>query len=127
MASFCSAQDQEGGPDILGAVRILLELDYAEIAISLSGLTRKSAPNTVSWPDECQVPLLQLKVLLYSEPVLKSPDFTKEFVVQTKACERGVGAVLGQVGILGEEHPVVHYSRKLLLREKHYLTVDESL
>ena len=99
--------------------------EYARIATSLTDLTRKSAPNCIRWTSECQEAFQQLKVLLCSGPVLKSPDFSREFVLQTDASERGVGAVLSQVDDLGEDHPVAYYSRKLLPREENYSTVEK--
>ena len=98
---------------------------YAGVAIPLTDLTRKSAPTCVRWTSECEVAFNQLKSLLCSEPVLRSPDFRKEFVLQTDASERGVGAVLAQVDDLGEEHPIAYYSRKLLPREENYSTVEK--
>jgi len=56
---------------------------------------------------------------------LRSPDFDKQFLVQTDASERGVGAVLAQFDDQGEEHPVAFFSRKLLPRETHYSTVEK--
>ena len=62
--------------------------DYAEIATPLTDLTRKNAPNRVKWSEECERALGSLKRRLCSEPILKSPDFDKEFVLQTDASER---------------------------------------
>ena len=60
-----------------------------------------------------------------SDPVLNSPDFKKGFIVQTDASDRGVGAVLTQVGGEGQEHPVGYFSRKLLSREQRYSTIEK--
>lgn len=59
-----------------------------------------------------------------SQPVLKSPDFAKQFIVQVDASAVGVGAVLAQ-GDEGEERPIAFLSRKLLLRETRYSTVEK--
>ena len=56
---------------------------------------------------------------------IRSPDFTKEFVLQTDASNRGVGAVLSQLDIDSNDHPVLVYSRKLLPREEKYATVEK--
>ena len=96
--------------------------DYAEIA---TDLTRKNAPNRVKWSEECERALGSLKRRLCSEPILKSPDFDKEFVLQTDASERGIGAVLSQCDDNGTEHPVAFYSRKLLPRESRYSTIEK--
>ena len=57
--------------------------------------------------------------------MLRSPDFTRPFVPQTDASERGVGAVLSQLDDNGDDHPVAYFSRKLLPREEKYSTVEK--
>ena len=99
--------------------------DYAAIALPLTDLTRKAAPNTVVWTAECDAAFMELKRRLTSAPVLKSPDFEREFILQTDASERGIGAVLSQRAVDGEEHPIAYYSRKLLPREERYATVEK--
>ena len=43
-----------------------------------------------------------------------NPNFTKQFILQTDASNRGVGAVLSQLGNDGKDRPVAYFSRKLL-------------
>ena len=50
----------------------------------------------VMWTPECDQAFQSLKTALSSTPLLCSPDFTKRFILQTDALERGVGAVLSQ-------------------------------
>ena len=66
-----------------------------------------------------------LKSALSSDPILRAPDFSKEFTLQTDASERGVGAVLSQHEGVNEDHPVAFFSRKLLPREEKYSTVEK--
>ena len=99
--------------------------DYASIAAPLSDLTRKSAPTQVVWSAECDRAFRQLKEKLCASPVLRSPDFEKEFVLQTDASDRGIGAVLSQLDEDGHDHPVAFFSRKLLPREERYSTVEK--
>ena len=67
--------------------------NYSSLALPLTDLTRKSSPNLVEWTESCESAFQKLKGLLCKTPVLRAPDFTREFV---DASERGVGAVLGQ-------------------------------
>ena len=60
-----------------------------------------------------------------SDPVLLSPNFDREFVLQTDASNRGIGAVLSQLDDAGQERPVAFISRKLLPREEKYATVEK--
>ena len=46
-----------------------------------------------------------------SSSVLYSPDFEKEFILQTDASDRSVGAVLSQMGDDDKEHPVAYFSK----------------
>ena len=102
-------------------------LNYATIALPLTDLTKKAAPNQVCWNSHCEQAFAKLKDLLCSSPILQSPDFTRPFVLQTDASDRGVGAVLTQKDDDGQEHPVSYYSRKLLPREQRYSKVEKEL
>ena len=57
--------------------------------------------------------------------MLQSPDFSKLFILQTDASNRGVGAVLSQWDSDGTDHPVGYFSRKLLPREEAYSTIEK--
>ena len=96
-----------------------------QLRAPLSDLSRKSAPTQVVWSAECDRAFRQLKEKLCASPVLRSPDFEKEFVLQTDASDRGIGAVLSQLDEDGHDHPVVFFSRKLLPREERYSTVEK--
>ena len=98
---------------------------YAELAAPLTDLTRKNAPSIVRWTERCDDAFNRLKECLCSEPILRCPDFSLPFVLQTDASGRAIGAVLSQVVGDGEEHPVAYYSRKLLPREEKYSTVEK--
>ena len=95
--------------------------DFASIAALLSDLTKKQCSNIVNWYTKSEKAFHQLKQALCSSPVIHSPDFTKEFVLQTDALEQEVGAVLCQRDVDGKEHPVTYFSHKLLPREERYL------
>ena len=99
--------------------------DFASIAAPLSDLTRKNLPSTVIWTPACETAFQTLKKQMLSQPILHNPDFSRAFVLQTDASQRGVGAVLSQTDGDGAEHPVGYFSRKLLNREEHYSTVEK--
>ena len=91
---------------------------YAQTAATLTDLTKKDGPNRVIWTPACHRSFLELKHMLCSMPILQSPDFSRQFILQTDAYDRGVGAVLSQLDDEGIEHPVAYFSRKLLPREE---------
>ena len=98
---------------------------YAHIAAVLTDLTRKDAPDRVIWTPQCQNAFDQLKNVLCFSAVLNSPNFSRQFVLQTDASNRGVGAVLSQYDDEGVERPVAYYSCKLLPREENYSAVEK--
>ena len=64
-----------------------------------------------------------LKKAISGDPILRVPDFSKTFILQTDASENGLGAVLTQ-DFEGVRHPVAFASKKLLPREKRYSTIE---
>ena len=65
--------------------------------------------------------LTKLKDKLCSDPASRSHDFEKRCIIQTDTSDRGIGAVLSHVDEEGDDHPVVYFSRKLLLQEEKYI------
>ena len=70
--------------------------DYSIMAAPLTDMTRKTQPNQVKWTPEGLAAFERMKKALCDATVLKTRDFTKKFVLQTDASDRGVGAVLRQ-------------------------------
>ncbi|KAL1110146.1 hypothetical protein AAG570_008223 [Ranatra chinensis] len=60
------------------------------------------------------------------EPVIRFPDFTKQFVVTTDASQVALRAVLSQLDHLGDR-PVAFTSRKLTSTESRYSTIEREL
>ena len=51
----------------------------------------------VSWSNECEQAFKSLKGCLCSDPVLWSPNFEKQFILQTDASNHGIRAVVSSV------------------------------
>lgn len=95
---------------------------YGILAKPLTSLLQSK---TFSWSPEAQVAFDKLKVAMSSTPVLALPDFSTPFVIETDACDTGVGAVLTQ-----HNHPIAYYSKalgvvnkKLSIYEKEFLAI----
>ena len=84
--------------------------NYANVAAPLTDLTRKSSLNKVIWTEKCAQAWQSLKYRLCSSPVLRNPDLSSQFILQTDTSDHGVGAVLSQKNDNGEDHPVAYFS-----------------
>ena len=100
-------------------------LNFSTIAAPLSDLTMNIAPNRVEWTDKCERAFQTLKQALAAQPILATPDYSKEFIVQTDASEQGIGAVLSQQDDDRGDRPLAFFSWKLLDRERNYSTVEK--
>ena len=98
--------------------------NYAAIASPLSDLTKKGLPNEVDWQDIHEKAYRTLKKMTVTKPVLRLPDITKPFTLRTDASNTGIGAVLLQEHD-GQLFPVSYASKKLLMREQAYSTIEK--
>ena len=99
--------------------------DFAKLAAPLYDIT-KNSPKSFCWSKECNDVFVFLKNALTTAPVLKYPDFSKSFIVDTDASNTAVGCVLSQVHD-GLEHPVAYASRALNKVERNYSTTRKEL
>lgn len=87
---------------------------YYRKFIRHSGLISKPLTNLLkkghvfAWTGDTKTAFLTLKQALITAPVLALPDFSKQFVIETDACDVGIGAVLMQEG-----HPLAFVSKGL--------------
>ncbi len=91
----------------------------------MTDLTRQGA-NVAGWGPPQEKAFTLLKEKLCSAPILQSPDFSREFVVNTDASEVAVGAVLQQDFGRGLQ-PIAYESQKLSDAERRYLTYAREL
>ena len=97
--------------------------DYAAHSCALTDATRKSAPECVEWNDVMYDEFCYLQNILCDVPSLTLPTIQDDFIVQTDASGRGVGAILS-VTRGGQELPVAYFSRKLKPREVKYSATE---
>lgn len=76
------------------------------------------------WDEEAQTAFELMKDALTSAPLLRFPDFSRDFIVMTDASGQGLGAVLAQV-YGGQEHPIAFASRQLNEAEKRYGATEQ--
>ena len=97
---------------------------YSSLTAPLSDVIKFGYPNTISWTAEMDDAFRQLKKCMTSEPILKLPDHTKEFIVQTDASGIAVSGVLLQEHD-GRRFPVLYLGRKLKGAELNYPIVEQ--
>lgn len=89
----------------------------------LTDLTSKGSPNQLIWGEAQDKAFATLKHCVCNPPILRLPDLSKPFVLQTDASSEGIGAILLQ-DENGVKHPVAFASKKLLPRERNYSTIE---
>jgi hypothetical protein len=95
--------------------------NFAKIAAPLTNLLKKSAV-TYEWEEACDEAFGTLKGILVKAPVLKLPDFDKEFEIHSDASDFAIGGVLGQEGRL-----VAFESKKLSETERRWPTHEKEM
>ena len=121
-------------PSMKKEVRVFLGLagyyrkfikDFSIIAAPLTDLMKRNPPNHIQWNEDLDGAFRKIKDFLCQQPILRSSDFKRTFVLQTDASERGIGVVLSQRDEEGTDYPIAYFSRKLLPRETRYSTIEK--
>ena len=97
---------------------------FAKVAAPLHELMRKHV--RFFWGPAQEDSFNKLKECLVSAPVLAMPRDDGEYILDTDACDIGLGAVLSQVQD-GIERPIAYASRSLNKQEKNYCTTRKEL
>ena len=101
-------------------------LDFGKHAAPLYNLLKKETPFV--FDKSCEIAFNKLKELLTSNPVLRPPDFSRDFYLYTDASSIALGSLLGQKTDDGKEYVVAYASRLLKGAEKNYtITEKEAL
>ena len=97
--------------------------NFSDTATPLTNLLCKN--QKFEWSEACQDSFNKLKTILTTFPVLRSPDFTKPFILSVDASDTGVGATLSQGDSRETMHPVGYFSKKLSLTQSRYSTIEK--
>lgn len=92
--------------------------NFSAITAPLTNL--KGTAEKFQWNEQAQMAFEYLKSRLTTAPILSHPDFSRPFIIQCDASATGVGSVLCQVGLDGEEHPIAFMSKKLNSAQRNY-------
>ncbi|KAL5850318.1 hypothetical protein ACOSQ4_008331 [Xanthoceras sorbifolium] len=92
---------------------------YGIISKPLTNLLRKGG---FIWNEEAEMAFQNLKVAMTTTPVLALPDFQQPFVLETDACDTGIGVVLMQ-----QDRPIAYISKSLPNRKKGLSTYEKEL
>ena len=91
---------------------------YGVISKSLTELLKKGVQYI--WTSENEASFQALKQSLISAPVLALPDFSKRFIIEMDASDKGIGAVLMQEG-----HPLAFLSKSLGPKQQALSTYEK--
>ena len=97
---------------------------FAKKAHALHRLTEKGQP--FIWTPECQDSFNSLKESLLSAPILGYPMEVGTYILDTDACDTGIGAVLNQVQC-DEERVIAYASKSLTKPERKYCVTRKEL
>ena len=97
-------------------------LNYAKTAQPLYVLTKHGTPFV--WTADCQQAFDSLTSKLLMAPILASPEFTKDFILETDASKQGLGAILSQLQDDSKLHPLAYASHSLSSSEKNYAITE---
>ena len=109
---------------IMGYYRKFI-LGYAKIAQPLNDLLKKETK--FEWTEHCEKAFNELKERLTKAPILRFPQFDKEFTLSVDSSDYSIGFVLSQEHE-GKQHPICFGGRALRDNElKWHITDKEGL
>ena len=91
--------------------------------IEASKRTKKGEPDVLRWNRKSEEAYEELKRRHLQHPILRLPQFDKEFILTTDATQEGIGAVLSQE-YEGVKMSMMYISRKLIPAETRYSSIE---
>ena len=77
---------------------------FSDLVKPLNDLLKKD--QKFEWTIDCQKAFDELKKWFTEEPILIMPDHTRPFQIETDASKYATGAVLTQMDLNGDRHPI---------------------
>eukprot|EP00253_Pinus_taeda_P017487 PITA_17487 len=97
--------------------------NYAEVAKGFTRLLKKYVP--FHWHTMAQESFERLKGLLASAPLLRSPNYHRDYTLYLAAADTTIGMVLVQTDDNDTDHVIYYLSRNLLDTETQYAHVEK--
>ena len=97
--------------------------NYADVAKVFTRLLKRDVP--FHWDATAQESFERLKGLLVSAPLLRPPNYYRDYTVYLAAADTTIGMVLVQADDDGTEHVIYDLSRNLLDTETRYAYVEK--
>ena len=99
--------------------------NFVGIAKPLHCLTEQG--RIFKWTIKCENAFAKLKLCLRFSPILSFPDFSLPFILETDACQCGIGAILSQIHENGTERVVAFASRAMSKSKQKYSVTRQEL
>lgn len=97
--------------------------EFAEIVRPLDKTRQKKS--TFDWNNDCEKSFKQLKEIMSSNPIIRIPNYDKQFIVRCDASGSGIGAVLAQIDDNNQEYVVEYASKRFSDCEMKYATIEK--
>ena len=99
--------------------------NFGKIAAPLTKMLENNRPFV--WNDDATSAFLKLCTRFENAPILIYPNFSVSFILDCDASDKGIGALLSQLGKDQLEHPIAYFSRTLGRHERNYSITRKEL
>ena len=123
---FPKPQDKRQMRSFLGLINFYRKFapNLAAVVENLSNSLKKNCKDKIVWTENMELDFDRAKRLVIDHTPLYIPVQGGTFVVQTDACDTGLGGILWQ-RVEEEERPIACISRKLNVHEKNYAIIEK--